>query len=74
MKQKQKASCYRYTILTGQMQLLAFVVNISRKPIDSFTVDLEEPVSTYTDMMSQQETVLPSLWNLTETESSILAK
>jgi hypothetical protein len=48
--EKVKASYYRYTTLTGEVQLLAFVVNISSKPIEKVTVDFGEKVSSVTDM------------------------
>lgn len=48
--EKVKVSYYRYTTLTGEVQLLAFVVNISSKPIEKVTVDFGEKVSSVTDM------------------------
>lgn len=54
--EKVKVSYYRYTDLTGQVQLLAFVSNISAEPIQSVTVAFGgESVATATDMTAKQE-------------------
>ena len=46
-----KVSYYRYKDLTGESQLLAFVVNTSNESIDAVTVEFEERFSSATDLM-----------------------
>ena len=54
--EKVKVSYYRYTDLSGTVQLLAFVVNISASPIDDVNIGFGEDVSTAIDML-EHETV-----------------
>lgn len=54
--EKVKISYYRYTDLAGASHLLAFVVNISARAVDSVTVSFTENVSTAYDTMEKQET------------------
>lgn len=54
--EKVKVSYYRYTDLSGSVQLLAFVSNISAEPIEKVTVNFAgEPVAKATDMTTKQE-------------------
>ena len=53
--EKVKISYYRYITLTGQVQLLAFVANISNAPIEHVTIAVKEPVTRSTDMMTKEE-------------------
>ncbi len=54
-EEKVKVSYYRYRTLTGELQLLAFVVNISSHPIKNVTVTFEEDCRTVTDMMERTD-------------------
>ena len=53
--EKVKISYYKYKTLAGEDQLLAFVVNISSKPLENVTVSFEEQVSKATDLVQQSE-------------------
>jgi hypothetical protein len=53
--EKVKISYYRYTDLSGLPQLLAFVVNISSKPIENITVSFPENVVSMRDMLTGQD-------------------
>ncbi len=52
---KVKVSYYRYRTLTGEVQILAFVANISASPQKEVTVAFEEPVSFAADMEHGEE-------------------
>ena len=54
--EKVKVSYYRYVTLSGEVQLLAFVVNISATPIEAVSVEFEEDVHTAIDMKDRKET------------------
>ncbi|MBE7028308.1 MAG: hypothetical protein E7407_04660 [Ruminococcaceae bacterium] len=47
---KVKVSYYKYTYITGEEQLLAFIVNISANKISSVTVDFKEKFNKITDL------------------------
>jgi hypothetical protein len=53
--EKVKVSYYRYTTLTGEVQLLAFAVNISAQPIEQVTVNFGENVCSVTDMTEKKD-------------------
>lgn len=53
--EKVKLSYYRYTDLCKDVQLLAFVVNISASPVDNVTVSFPEKVSRAIDMQKNEE-------------------
>ena len=55
---KVRVSYYRYTDLSGGVQLLAFAVNISAEPVESVTLAFPEPVSSARDMLEERETGL----------------
>lgn len=50
-----KVSYYRYEALTGETQLLAFVVNTSQENIDAVTIEFEESCVSATDVMEMAE-------------------
>ena len=52
---KVKISYYRYTDLAGAPQLLAFVVNISAKPVEKVTLSFPEPVCQARDMLEGRD-------------------
>lgn len=52
--EKIRISYYRYTDLSGDVQLLAFVVNISAAPLESISVSFPEHVTTATDMQTHE--------------------
>lgn len=52
---KVKISYYRYTDLAGAPQLLAFVANISAKPVEKVTLSFPEPVCQARDMLEERE-------------------
>ncbi|MBE6934457.1 MAG: hypothetical protein E7462_05355 [Ruminococcaceae bacterium] len=52
--EKVRVSYYRYTDLSGKVQLLAFVGNISGTKVDNVTVGFEEPVSRCIDTLEEQ--------------------
>ena len=52
--EKVKVSYYKYTTLTGEIQLLAFVVNISSEPVDEVSIDFNERVTSGTDLLSDK--------------------
>ena len=52
---KVKISYYRYITLTGEPQLLAFVVNISATPVEKVTITFGEAVSKAVDMEKKEE-------------------
>lgn len=53
--EKVKISYYRYTDLSGIPQLLAFVANISAKPIEKVTISFPENVQSMKDMLTEQD-------------------
>lgn len=53
--EKVKVSYYRYTTLDGNVQLLAFVVNISAVPIARVNIDFNENVAMAIDMADKAE-------------------
>jgi len=52
--EKVKVSYYKYTTLTGKVQLLAFAVNISSTPVDLVKVTFKEKVDTVTDALDSE--------------------
>ncbi|MBQ7841503.1 MAG: hypothetical protein IJ390_13615 [Lachnospiraceae bacterium] len=52
---KVKISYYRYMMLSGEPQILAFVVNISAMPVEEVTIQLDENVSFAMDMEEKRE-------------------
>lgn len=53
--EKVKVSYYKYTSLGGEVQLLAFAVNISSNEVENVTVNFEEKLSKVTDMTTGEE-------------------
>lgn len=53
--EKVKVSYYRYVTLSGEVLMLAFVVNISATPIESVRVEFEEDVTSAIDMNGKNE-------------------
>ena len=53
--EKVKVSYYRYTDLTGGVQILAFAVNIAAAPVDAVTVRFPEAVSSARDMLAEED-------------------
>jgi len=54
--EKVKVSYYKYTSLAGDVQILAFVVNISSTPVESVTLSFEEDVSSAVDTETKIKT------------------
>lgn len=53
--EKVKISYYRYTDLSGAVQLLAFVVNISAAPVECVTIAFPEAVTQATDLLEKKD-------------------
>ena len=53
--EKVKVSYYRYTTLSGRVQLLAFAVNIAAAPVEKVTLFFGEKVATATDMTTMEK-------------------
>lgn len=51
-----KVSYYKYVSLTGEVQILAFAVNISSETIEDVTIIFEENVNSATDMETKTKT------------------
>ncbi len=51
---KVKISYYKYTALSGKVQLLAFAVNVSGKPVSNVAFDLKEEVGSAFDAISHE--------------------
>lgn len=54
--ERVRVSYYKYTTLIGEVQMLAFVANISPSAVESVTVDFGENISAVTDMADNTET------------------
>ena len=53
--EKVKVSYYKYTTLTGKVQLLAFAVNISSTPVERVKVTFDENVCVVTDAIASED-------------------